>query len=108
MGLYRLFIMGRLSQPVPEPSATLSRALGDLLSSAVLSHVCVQSGAIQWPAVLPACGLYKGCEIRLWNVQSGKPHHIWFALSDLKNQTKQHFKATAAEQRWPRAHAVTC
>lgn len=62
---------------------TLSWPLFDLVLTPVLCNLCVESGVIQRPAVLPAGGLDQCCQVRFWDMQAWQPHHVGLSLIHL-------------------------
>lgn len=62
---------------------TLSWSLFDLILTPVVCNLCVKSGVIQRPAVLPAGGLDQCCQVWFWDMQAWQPHHTGLSLIHL-------------------------
>lgn len=63
---------------------TLMSSFCDIISILPLCDWGVESGLVQWPAVLTTSGLYQSSQVRLRDVESRKPHDRGLTLIHLK------------------------
>lgn len=62
---------------------TLMSSFCDIIGTLPLCDWGVESGLVQWPAILTTSGLYQSSQVRLWDVESREPHDRGLTLIHL-------------------------